>query len=767
MAADGEVVTSGENKSRKDEAGKPNVKFWVSQLQAAKKMAKNPNSLTAEAWDEFMYGMKLAKEGKSSNETRDPIYWASVRTIQPALYSRTPIPEIEKTFDDLPDPIAGQASMALERLAKYLMRKTPFDRVMYATRDTFIHGGKTTTRVYFEGQVDETAERSYYSPEESAGPDGAPVTRYMSESGEPAPDGSELTEDEEQPGRFYSEQVKAEIKKAECCLIPVHYRDILHTPNARQHDEITWIAFKNQMLRDECRERFKDTYKFIKFTKSDKDKELSGDEGSDDLPEESATIWEIWNKRDMNVIWLDDLNSDQVLDYKKDPYELEGFFPCPPFMLGTTCPDDLYALPDYIQLKPCINQMHGIAKRLQKLVRATRRKGLYDNTVKELADLASDTDEAEYIGVANFQQNIVGKGGIDNVVMHFPVGEFVAAIQELVNAQQVYEQRFNQTYGIPDILRGVSDPNETFGAQQLKGRYLSVRFSWIQREFQRLCRDSLELMCDLALKKMPGDKLRKIMGIPAGPQGDQVWAAIAPVLMDDKERSLRIQIETDSTITMNENAEIEQRNYLLKVLFEGIQSVGTTSETAPEMKPVVAQGLLYAVNGIRNGQQLTGALEQAIQAMEQQAQQPPPGEAQDPSAMADVQLRAQIAQQELQFKGAKLQADTQLAQQKLQLGSMELQLKGRQMQVELQKILAATQNEEQRIALDSYIAQLDAQMKTAAHELETVRVQLDMDERYMTEERLQKQEEREDIVTAADFALRHKEINQRKEQSNV
>lgn len=774
--------------------GLPNIAYWVSQLEAAQNAAKQHWQASKEAWTEYLgyFSTQPTLKGAIRQpENRYPLYWSSVKTVQPALYSRTPVCVAEKMLDNLDDNIARICALALERLAKYLMHSISFDRVQYSTRDTYIHTGKTTNRVCFDSEVSETPKKVYYTETQGADDQGNPMPQWVNAEGEILADGIKLTQDDE--GNFYVEEAEEALESVCVDLVPLSYDDIIHTPNARHWSEIDWIGYRSFLTREDAAERFGDEIAAaIPYTSHLKD---SGDDKSKELPVQYAEIWEIWDKRRKQVYWHAKNYNQEFLDIQDDPYGLDGFFPSPPFMLGTVGPDNLYPVPDYIQLRPLILQMHAMAKRLQNLIRSARRRFVYDQSIKELKSLASDTAEGEGVGVPAFQQQIVGKGGIEQVMQWLPLQPIVDAITQMSQVMDMYEAKFNDLYGIPDIMRGASDPNETAAAQQLKGKYNSLRFSTVQREFQRLVRDDIELMTDLAIDKFPQEKIEEIVGVRFFDADDQAaWPECFLLLKDDDERKIRLDIETDSTITMNLDAEMEQRSYLGKSLVDGIQALANVQQIMPDMTPVAAETLLFVVQGMRNGKQIEGRLNKAIE----QIVNPPPtppgppppdyellkiqtqnaqvqanhwrdqGDAmveqgklnlQSQQMMADLRLKMselQLKAQELRLEAAKLNQTGQIqtqkiatdAQVKTQNAALDAQVQGSKIaqdgqtnmvgaQIEGQKVAHEAGHKDARLALEAKAQGFDQTMQALALQLEQYKVKLDEQEKYMTEARLQ------------------------------
>src|ERR1035437_178078 len=99
------------------------VKRWVGEIDAYEKRA-----------DQFMKrGKKIVKRYKDERGVRDTktprynILWSNVQTLKPALYSRTPKPDIERRFRDQ-DDVGRVVSTILERSISYFVNEQ-FDSV--------------------------------------------------------------------------------------------------------------------------------------------------------------------------------------------------------------------------------------------------------------------------------------------------------------------------------------------------------------------------------------------------------------------------------------------------------------------------------------------------------------------------------------------------------------------------------------------------------------------------------------------------------------
>lgn len=718
----------------KDGKKKPNLRYWRAQWAAATKARDTWMQDVRKAYDEYMAGRSIVTSTTRADAARYPIYWSAVRVLQPAIYSRTPIPVTEKTFDTMTDNAARLASICSERLAKYLLRACPYDRVMKATRDDYIHAGKTTCRVFFEADLGPENERIDYYEHADIDDQGEPSIIYRNQNGE-AFGGEEIQQDDdgyfdERPREQFTPEELASIK---CGIIPVSYMDYLHNPNARNEEELTYIRFRNPMTRPECEERWGAAAKDFKYSslvdeKTKKDVEQS-------LPTQYAFIGETWDKETKQVYWDCEGCEDDFIEVKDDPYQLRRFFPHTPFMLGTIGPDHMYPVPDYIQLKPFIDQLHASADRLRILLLSARVLGIYDGSYPELDALQNMQGDSIFISVGKIKK-IMADGGLDAIFEFFPIEKIMSAIAELEGQIDLFDKRFYQLYGIPDLLRGISDFRETAEAQQKKGNYISLMFADIQREFQRVNRDAIEMMQDLALKKMPMQKLQSIMGFAYMSQEDQAAFPMAlQLLQNDEERLVRIDIETDSTITMNQREEIEQKNYLAKTLLDGFAAVATASQQDPMYGMAAMKVISIAVRGVQKGKEieneLDGIMQQMAQQMQQKANTPPPPDPEQVKAQAhaqaiqqklqaDLQLETQKAQAAIAVEDRQTQADIaredRRAQAKIQSDAAIAEIQG---QLKLLEAQISAKSQEHKAGLDAQLAEHKTKLETMSTIFET------------------------------------------------
>lgn len=256
------------------------------------------------------------------------------------------------------------------------------------------------------------------------------------------------------------------------------------------------------------------------------------------------------------------------------------------------------------------------------------------------------------------------------------------------------------------------------------------------------------------------------------PQLQQLQATVViedvmKVIKDRKERALIIDIETDSTVLVDEVAEKQMRNELLQVFSGSMQQLMPLFSLG-DVGVKLATGMLEFtlqpyVQGNRQIQQLLDemveqapeiASKMAAQAQGGQGDQKALGEAQQTlaeaekvkaqAAMAKVQSDGQLAQATQQLKMAELQQKAQIdaGKAELDMGKLQLQLQKQQqdasqreslqqaqidnLTAQTAKILAGLGLDERKQQVEEYVAADSAQAKRTDQILEADRTASDV-----------------------------------------
>ena len=365
-----------------------------------------------------------------------------------------------------------------------------------------------------------------------------------------------------------------------------------------------------------------------------------------------------------------------------------------------TTSDTVIPEPEFHVYSDQADDLDEITDRISKLTKALKRRGVYDASVKELARLSNAADN-QFIPVENYTA-LATKGGLQAAFQNEDIKPIADVLLQLYTQRDSLIQAIWEICGIGDIQRGNSDPNETLGAQQLKAQFGSQRLMRRQRAVQRWVRDLLKLKAEIIAEHFEPQILMQMTGMQPQPQQppqpgqppqpDPLMQAFE-LLRSDKMRGYRIDIETDSTVFEDAEAEKKSRNEMLQGVTGFVQGWAPLVAEQPLLAPTFFEFMKHGIGGFKSTRALDDAIEQlAEQYKAQQAQaaqepaKPSPEEQAIQAEQQKAQAELQVKQQELQMKAqgeqVKAQMDQQREEQKLQF---EREKHEQQMQFEREK----------------------------------------------------------------------------------
>lgn len=637
-----------------------------------------------------------------SPQRRYAILWSNVQTLGPAIYAKKPIPVVSRRFKD-EDPVGKVASEVLERCLLYSLDAYDFDGRMTEVRQDYLLPGRGQLWVRYvphmkavnadqdvelgEGQADEDGENVGASP----------VQEVAHEAGEPV-------------------QVNEEVEYEEVLCDHVAWKDWLTNP-CREWADVRWVSRRVYMTRAELVERFgEEIGKEVPLDSANK-----GDDKEKDDPDskfQKACVYEIWDKASRKAYWINKGLTGKALDVREDPLGLSGFFPCPPPLNATTAQDSSLPIPDYVFYQDQAEELDELTARIGKLQDALRMVGFYAGEQKTaLNRVFAPGNENKLIPIDTWDA-FKESGGIRGLIEWVPVDMVMMTLKGCYEARQQVITDIYQITGISDIIRGESDPNSTATAERLKGQWGSLRVRDRQKDVQKFARDAIRIKGEIIAEHFSIETMRAISGVKlltaqekqelqmmmqiaqqaeqAGvpvPEGliDQsqvalmeqpTWDEVKALLTDDKLRSFRIDIETDSTIEPDENAAkmafVEFVGAFSQLMTVASQIIPAAPYTAPVFKEMAKQSTrVFDVS-----REMEDAIDKAFDTAEQQPpvqpagppMPPPPSPLDEAKAQAEM-MKAQNEQQRTQMDGMIAQADAQLGQAQIGLKQQELQLK--------------------------------------------------------------------------------------------
>lgn len=435
------------------------------------------------------------------------------------------------------------------------------------------------------------------------------------------------------------------------------WKDQLWSP-AKVFHQATWWAFKNDMRRKKLVERFGEEIGNAVPLKQRTDKENKSPD-----PWGRAEVWEIWDKETKSVYWYVE-GHPTTLDIKKDPLQLDGFWPFPEPLFANLTTSKLVPRPDYALHQDQYKQINNLVTRIDELTEAVRVSGCYDAEKGEVNQMLTEAGRGRLIPVQNWNA-FVEKDGIRGAVDWFPVEQVVAAIAVLQERLSVTMDQLFQVTGWSDIMRGeATQAGATATEQRGKMKFGSVRIQRLQDEFARFASDLLKIKAQIIAKHFdPQTIIERSNAANAFDSPELVQQAVQ--LIKSGLSEYKIEVKPEAISLSDFAAQKQERTDVLAALTGFFQAIAPIAQQAPGATPFLLQMAQWTVAGVRGASQMEGVFDQMIQAAQQAAAQPQQ-QAPDPKLMAiQAKSQADIAkgkadlENDLTRIGVEVQADAQ------------------------------------------------------------------------------------------------------------
>lgn len=677
------------------------VRRWLLEIKLSQKREKS--------WRETARATIDTYRGKKRKKNSFNILWANTEHLRPALYNSTPKPDVRRRFRQ--NDVLGKAvAEVAERSISYCVDAYDLDNCLQSAVLDALLPGRGQDRVRYVPKFKQTAPQ-----------DGG---------GSPAPEGDDEA--------FQGDREEVEYEQALC--EHVQWDDFLHGPG-KTWEEVQWVAFAHNLTRDAQIEKFGEEIAKQVTLDDVADGDLNDKSLRDDEKKvfKTSRFWEIWDKEGEKVFFLNESYRKGVIypegEKGDPPLKLKNFFPCPrPLQLvedtGTLVPSPLYEL-----YREQAEELDSISTRINKIINACRVRFVHDSTLTELKALmdAGDNEGIPTESARQWMQN----GGLDKAIWFMPIEQIAAVLRELYVARDSAKEVIYEITGISDIIRGVTNPNETLGAQKLKSNSSSLRLQRMQREVQRYTRDLIRLLAEVIGENFDPQTLAQMTGLqfptammkqqaqlqmqapqqpgqpPAQPDPKvqqmlamPTWEDIMQVFRSDMQREYRVDVETDSTVAQSLQQDMDGIKEVLTSVVEVIQGFGPAVQAGAVSAEAVKAIVMSVVRRARMGLEVEDALEAGIQEPKPQA---------DPKAAA-MQAKAQA-------DAAKQQHDQQLAEQKQahdqqvaqRQQAHEEQIAQRTQMFEEQKARSEAAAEERRLQMEAHLEQQRMAFEEAAN----------------------------------------------------
>ncbi|MGO7726713.1 hypothetical protein ACC704_01310 [Rhizobium johnstonii] len=624
---------------------------------------------------------------------RFPMLWANISVLQPAVYARVPQPVVERRFKDS-QPVARMASELVERNLAFTADDADLDSLMRAVRDDFLLCARGTVWLRYEADFEPL--------DIGVEPSNAPALDMQGDDGGPTPE---------------------QITDERVCMDYVHWSDFLHSP-ARRWKDVTWVARRVPMTDEEFDKRFPEGRASLAANGAGSNHGTNQTERAQN--EGKTYVWEIWCKSENYTVWIAE-GSPIALEVSEPPLKLTRFFPCPRPAFGTLSTSSLIPVPDYVYYQQQCDEIDMLTKRVNKLTDQLRLKIFYpsgDGSVSPAIEKAMRPENDTVMVPIPEWAAFTDKGG-SNAIVTLPIDEVQKVIVACIEVRKQLVEDVYQITGISDIVRGDTQASETATAQRIKSQWGSIRIRDRQAELARFARDIVNLAGEIICDQFQPETLMLVSGIqlPTAAQKQQVQMQMqqqqmaqqqaamraqqmgqpapppqAPqlppemqkmmeqptidevlqLLRNDSVRGFRIDIETDSTIEPDEDAEKQRRMEFVQMVGGFMQQAGAIAQQTPMLVPVMVETLLFAARGFRAGRQLENTLEQVGAQLSQSATAPRPPPEPTPEQMinlktAQVKAGAEEKKAQLSVAQAQIEHQTTLEQARSDMAAQALQ----------------------------------------------------------------------------------------------
>lgn len=511
-------------------------------------------------------------------------------------------------------------------------------------------------------------------------------------------------------------------------LVRVKYCDYLEGVATRWGD-VPWVARRHEFTKDElmqeCGLSEDDADDVPMNSRLGERKKRKGRRRKGDEQFMRAEVWEIWTKFPRKGRLYVAVGHDEVLCWDDDPYKLKNFFPCPR-SIRANGDESMEPITDYSRCEDQFLELNRISERIYVLTETLRRRGVHDKAFKEMGDLALSPDNTS-LAVENWA-DLQAKGGLPSVMQWEDLQPTILVLVELHKQRRELIDVIYELSGVSDVARGMTNPNETLGAQKLKASFGSGRFRARETDARRFAAEAYQLKAEVIAEHFPREQLQEMSGMQlptaadvakakkqlgeliAQYQGAQqagiqlplpnqaqidhlqklantrfTWEDVSKVLRSDYRRCYSVECETDQTKFMDEAADKAAVTEMFTTSVNALNQLAPMIAGNPKTGEVFKQLFTFMISRFRPGRAMEEGFErvfdEAIAKATQQAgaQQPPSPEvlvAQAKQKTAEVGLQtAQVRLQTEQVKAGNAGAKVQEQAQQSQIKAVEGQQK--------------------------------------------------------------------------------------------
>ena len=598
------------------------AQYWHIELNNADKTEEDWRKRGRKVIERYRDERNVDTYGMGS-EKKFNILWANTETLKGALFAKMAKPDVRRRFPDN-NPVTKDIARVLERTLAYANDVYNANKPIESALEDYLLPGRGVVWVVYDPVfVKETVQME-----------------QINEMGE----------------RVIIEVEEERVAEQRCYFDYVHWEDYRENP-AKRPEDVSWKARRHLWTRDQLKDKGFSNVEDIPLNWSP-----DSDEENYEAEEvfKRAEIWEIWDRVKYKRYYVA-RNYDKILREDDDPYELQDFFPTPTPMIAVRTNDTSVPIPEFTLYQDQAEELDRVTTRISNLIEGLKRRGVYDASVPELSHLANAGDN-DFIPSENFSL-LAQKGGLSGVFQQEDISPIGQVLQGLYQQRTQILEIIYEVTGISDLLRGNTKASETATAQQLKAQFGSMRMRKRQEEIERYIRDLFRIKAEIVAEHYEPEILQAITNI-------QVTPEMMQIMRDDKLREYNIDVETDSTVFADENAEKQTRIEFLQTMGAYLEKAIAVSNANPSLTPIMFQSLRFLVGAWKVGREFEEVIDQTEQQIMQQMQQamqapPQPSEAEK---IAQARIQGELMREKMKQEGklADIQAKSGAEMTKIQ-----------------------------------------------------------------------------------------------------
>jgi len=404
----------------------------------------------------------------------------------------------------------------------------------------------------------------------------------------------------------------------------VYWEDFTHEQVA-SWDQCGWEAFRHLFTEKEFEGYFGDSPAYTELVAAGQKEEIfrwtdkqayqafskttqqtrSRSPASNDLQDviKKALVWEYWDKSTREIIWICQDMDGKVLRIDPDPLKLRNFFPNGKPLLAVTTSDKLLPKAEYTIYQDLAIELDEISQRIASLTKRLKVRGAYNGSQESLAQILK-ADDGEMIAVSGLDLNYELK----NHIYLVPLTEVIQALQQLYMAREQAKSAMYEITGISDIVRGETRASETLGAQKMKAGFANLRVQDRKTMVENFCRDTIRIMIEIVSEHFSPESIFYYTG-------KMLDENAMTLLRNDALRLSRIDVETDSTVAPDEQADQQQIGMMLQALAQVLQQLGPMVMSGMIPMPIALEIVKMAIKPFKYSGNLNQLLNQYMAMM--------------------------------------------------------------------------------------------------------------------------------------------------------